>query len=142
MGGYAIRVNHFLSLTLSLIISVTSACVPTPFLPLRFFGPTLPVPRFLPPFPTWPVRFAPLCPLSGWSPETANTWHACGSGLARPNPQVPLCVVEDVQDAWLRWGGIGGWCGDRRRLGCGGFRFYRSRGFVGSKGFGGLWLGC
>ena len=35
MGGYAIRVNLFLSLTLSLIISVTSPCVPTPFLPLR-----------------------------------------------------------------------------------------------------------
>ena len=35
MGGYAIRVNRFLFLTLSLIISVKSPCVPTPFLPLR-----------------------------------------------------------------------------------------------------------
>ena len=35
MGGYAIRVNRFLFLTLSLIISVTSPYVPTPFLPLR-----------------------------------------------------------------------------------------------------------
>ena len=34
MGGYAIRVNHFLSLTLSLIISVTSPFGSTPFLPL------------------------------------------------------------------------------------------------------------
>ena len=38
MGGYAIRVNCFLSLTLSLIISIMSPCVPTPFLPLRLWS--------------------------------------------------------------------------------------------------------
>ena len=52
MGGYAIRVNRFLSLTLSLIISVTSPCVPTPFLPLHLGSHA-----FLRPFPL----ACPLC---------------------------------------------------------------------------------
>ena len=53
MGGYAIRVNRFLSLTLSLIISITSPCVPTPFLPLRLGSHTLlrPFPLVCPPYP-------------------------------------------------------------------------------------------
>ena len=64
MGGYAIRVNRFLSLTLSLIISVTS-----PLLSFRYAsGPTL-----YSALSHLHVRLAPLCPLSGWSPETANT---------------------------------------------------------------------
>ena len=46
MGGYAICVNRFLSLTLSFIISVTPPCVPTPFLPLRLWSHA-----FLRPFP-------------------------------------------------------------------------------------------
>ena len=67
MGGYAISMNRFLSLTLALIISVTSTLRPNSFPSV-----TPLVPRFLPPFPTWPVRFAPLCLLSGWSPETGQ----------------------------------------------------------------------
>ena len=57
MGGYAISVNRFLSLTLSLIISVTSTLRPHSFPSI-----TPLVPRFLPPFPTWIVRSV-LCPV-------------------------------------------------------------------------------
>ena len=54
MGGYAICVNRFLSLTLSLIISVTSPCIPTPFLPLHLGSHA-----FLRPFPlACPLRSA------------------------------------------------------------------------------------
>ena len=71
MGGYGISVNCYLSLTLSHHSpSVTSTLHPHSFPSITPF-----VPRFLPPFPTWAVRFAPLCPLSGWSPETANNNH-------------------------------------------------------------------
>ena len=61
MGGYVIHVSRFHFLTLSLIITVTSPFVPMPFLSLRLGSHAL-----LRPFP-------PDCPLSGWSPETANT---------------------------------------------------------------------
>ena len=87
MGGYAIRVNRFLSLTLSLIISVTSSLLSFCYAS----GPTL-----YSALSHLPVRLAPLCPLSSWSSETANIWHARGTGLARSNPRNPLCVVKDV----------------------------------------------
>ena len=34
--------------------------------------------------------------LYAWSSEMANTWHACGTCHARPNPQDSLGVVEDA----------------------------------------------
>ena len=58
------------------------------------------------------VRFAPLRPLSGWSPETANTWYA-GDKACPAESISRLGIVEDVQDARLRWGGVGGRCDDR-----------------------------
>ena len=71
MGGYAICVNRFLSLTLSLIISVTSPCVPTPFLPLRLWSHT-----FLRPFSlglSASLRSV-LCPVGRWRRPTSTTW--------------------------------------------------------------------
>ena len=114
MGGYAISVNRFLSLTLSLIISVTSTLRPHSFPSV-----TPLVPRFLPPFPTWPVRFAPLGPLSGWSSEMANRevmgvgystiveWRMthvpnvdmCASHVRGQAPGLyPLPVMEEIWD--------------------------------------------
>ena len=71
MGGYAISVNRFLSLTLSHHSpSVTST------LRSHSFPSIMPlVPHLLPLFPTWPGRFPLLRPLSGWSPETANIFQ-------------------------------------------------------------------
>ena len=64
MGGYATHVNRFLFLTLSLMLSVTS-----PLLSFHYAsGPTLDSA-----LSHLPIRLAPLCPLSGWSPEMANT---------------------------------------------------------------------
>ena len=76
MGGYATRVNHFLFLTLSLMLSVTS-----PLLSFRYAsGPTLDSA-----LSHLPVHLAPLCPLSGWSPETANnTPNPLHYGPVRP----------------------------------------------------------
>ena len=63
MGGYATHVNRFLSLTLSLMISVT-----TPLLSFRYAsGPAL-----YSALSHLSVRTAPLCPLLGWLPETTN----------------------------------------------------------------------
>ena len=60
MGSYAIRVNRFLSLPLSLIISVTSPCVPTPFLLLHLGSQA-----FLRPFPLglFALLRSVLCPV-------------------------------------------------------------------------------
>ena len=70
MGGYAIRVNRFLFLTLSLslIISVTPPCVPTPFLPLRLGSHAL-----LRPFPL-------ACPLRS---ALSTVWLVAGDGQHR-----------------------------------------------------------
>ena len=101
MGGYATRVNRFLFLTLSLMVSVT-----TPLLFFRYAsGPVL-----YSALSHLSVRPAPLCPLPGWSPETINTWHARGTGLARSNPRDPSCIVEDVQDAGFRGDRVRGRC--------------------------------
>ena len=70
MGGYGISVNRFLSLTLS----HHSPTVTSTLRPNSFPSVTPLVPRFLPLFPTRPVRFAPLCPLSGWSPQLLYYW--------------------------------------------------------------------
>ena len=82
MGGYAIHVNRFLSLTLSLIISVTSACVPTPFLPLRLGSHAL-----LRPFPL-------VCPPC---PALSSVWLVAGDGQHMARSSDRGCPVKSTE---------------------------------------------
>ena len=42
-----------------------------------------------------------------WSLEAAKTWHVCGTGHARSNPQDNSCVVENMLDVGIGRGRVG-----------------------------------
>ena len=79
MGGYAIRVNRFLFLTLSLIISVTS---PTHFLPLCLGSHAL-----LRPFP---LAYPPRSALS-------SVWLVAGDGQHMARSWDRSCPVNSTE---------------------------------------------
>ena len=87
MGGYAIRVNRVLFLTLSLIIRVTSRCFPTPFLPLCLASHT-----FLCPFP---LAYPPRSALS-------SVWLVAGDGQHMACSWDKVCPVEATEPFMCR----------------------------------------
>ena len=97
MGSYAIRVNRFLSLTLSLIISTTS-----PLRPHSFPSVTPLVPGFPPPFPTWPVRSG-FCSVG----RRRRSTHGTPVGQDLPGRIHGSSYVSSKMSKMLGLGGVG-----------------------------------
>ena len=112
--------NRFLSLTLSHNYSCYNAFTLAPppsflfalqvprLLPLRFALSDLACPR-----PLSALLCSPLCMLG----RRRRPTHGTPVGQGMPGRiHGSLGVVIDMENAWLSWGGVGGWRGDRRKV--------------------------